>query len=219
MAASWCFSDSKPHNAHLRGDSHHARFQKNIRWRPPRCPMNILRPLLACNRGVITSQKWPQNFHRPPGRSPYEIFWNHAQSVTNSESQKKLSQRPNRRENFNRERGEGDTRPDSVLRGRIGPTQIFQRIKTTATGLIFRQCHRYKNDRNLRGVISQVNVYDTALQVRPYMTSVRSQVFSVVFYVKRLWRYLKPFLLPLPAFVVLCVLNRPVLSDSLGRKL
>ena len=80
---------------------------------------------------------------------------------------KKLPKRPNRRGIFNRERGEGVTRPGSVLRGRIGPTQIFQRIKTTATGLIIRQCHRYKNDRNLRGVISQVNVYDTALQVRP----------------------------------------------------
>ena len=157
-------------------------------------------------------------FHRPPGRSPYEIFWNHAQSFTNSKSIKKMPKRPNLRGIFNRERGEGVTRPGSVLRGRIGQTHIFQRIKTTATGLIFRQCHRYKYDRNLRGVISQVNSYDTALRVWPCMTVVRSQVFSVVSYVKRLWRYLKPSLLPLTAFVVLCAFNRPVLSESFGRK-
>jgi len=105
LAASWCFSESKLQNAQLRGDSHHARFQKNLRWRPSRCPINIPRPLLDCNRGVITTQNWPQNFHRPPGSSPSEICWNHAQSVTNSESQKKLSQRPNRRGTLNRERG------------------------------------------------------------------------------------------------------------------
>ena len=94
LAASWCFSESKPQNAHLRGDSHNKIFQKNLRWRPSRCPMNILRPLLACNRGVISSQKWPHNFHRPPGRSPYEIFWNHAQSVTNSGSKKNCQNAP-----------------------------------------------------------------------------------------------------------------------------